>query len=124
MAPLPMTVQQLADSEATAVKTLHELVPTKNKEEFEHYRLMADIRMLYLNYQKIEKQVNTPSFTKAQLPAVVQQLKQLLVDSKKIDQRFIDLNKNTLYLDELKEENNLRDDKINLLYQRLTKERG
>jgi len=124
MAPSPMTVQQLADSQATAVKTLYSLVPVKNTEEFEHYRLMADIRMLYLNYQKIEKQVNMPSFTKAQLPVVVQQLKQLLRDSKKIDQRFIDLNKNTLYMGELKEENNLRDSKIHLLYQRLTKERG
>jgi hypothetical protein len=124
MAPSPMTVQQLADSQATAVKTLYSLVPVKNTEEFEHYRLMADIRMLYLNYQKIEKQVNMPSFTKAQLPVVVQQLKQLLRDSKKIDQRFIDLNKNTLYMGELKEENNLRDSKIHLLYHRLTKERG
>ena len=124
IAPIPITVQQLADSQATAVKTLYRLNPLKNKEEFAHYRLMADIRMLYLNYQKIEKQVNMPSFTKAQLPAVIQQLKQLLSDAKKIDQRFIDLNKNTLYMAELKEENNLRDTKINLLYQRLTKEKG
>ncbi|MGH2649004.1 MAG: beta-N-acetylhexosaminidase [Ginsengibacter sp.] len=118
-----MTVQQLADSQATAVKTLYRLQPTKNKEEFEHYRLMADIRMLYLNYQKIEKQVNMPSFTRAQLPSVVQQLKQLLSDSKKIDQRFIRLNSNTLYLAELEQENNLRDSKINLLYKRLTRQK-
>ena len=124
IAPLPMTVQQLADRQATAVKTLYRLKPTKNKDEFEHYRLMADIRMQYLNYQKIEKEVNMPSFNNRQRAAVVQQLKQLLADSKKIDQRFIDLNKNTLYMGELKEENNLRDSKINLLYQRLTKERG
>ncbi|HSN07916.1 MAG TPA: beta-N-acetylhexosaminidase [Hanamia sp.] len=123
-APSTMTVKQLADSQATAVKILYRLNPTKNKKEFEHYRLMADIRMLYLNYQKMEKQVNLPSFTKVQLPAVVQQLKQLLAESKKIDQRFIDLNKSTLYMSELQQENSLRDSKINLLYQRLTKERG
>ncbi|MGN6604736.1 MAG: beta-N-acetylhexosaminidase [Ginsengibacter sp.] len=124
ISPKPMTVQQLADSQATAVKTLYDLKPAKNREEFEHYRLMADIRMQYLSYQKIEKQVNMPSFTKSQLPGVVQQLEQLLTDSKKIDQRFIDLNKNTLYMSELQQENNLRDSKINLLYKRLTKERG
>ena len=124
IAPQPMTVQQLTDSQSTAVKTLYRLTPTKNKEEFAHYRLMADIRMQYLNYQKIEREVNMPSFTKAQLPAVVKQLKQLLADSKKIDQRFIELNKSTLYMSELIEENNLRDSKINLLYQRLAKERG
>jgi hexosaminidase len=113
-------VQQLADSQATAVKILYRLQPLKNKEEFEHYRLMADIRMLYLNYQKIEKQVNMPSFTKALFPGVIQQLKQLLSDSKKIDQLFIRLNSNTLYLAELEQENSLRDSKINLLYKRLT----
>jgi hypothetical protein len=64
-----------------------------------------------------------PSFTKAQLPAVVQELKQLLAESKKIDQRFIELNKNTLYREELKEENDLRDAKILLLYRRLTRDR-
>ncbi len=124
ISPIPMTVKQLADSQSSAVKTLYRLEPTKNKEEFEHYRLMADIRMLYLNYQKIEKQVNMVSFTKVQLPAVVQQLKHLLEDSKRIDQRFIDLNKNTLYMSELEEENNLRDSKMNLLYNRLARERG
>jgi hypothetical protein len=124
VSPAPMTVQQLADSQATAVKILYDLKPVKNEEEFEHYRLMADIRMQYLNYQKIEKQVNMPSFSKRQLPGVVQQLQQLLADSKRLDQRFIDLNKNTLYMSELQQENNLRDSKINLLYERLTKERG
>jgi hypothetical protein len=51
----------LADSQALAVKTLYQLQPQKNKEEFEHYRLMADIRMLYLSYQKIEAEVNDPA---------------------------------------------------------------
>ncbi len=123
IAPSGMTVQQLADSQAVAVKALYKLQPTKNKEEFEHYRLMADIRMLYLTYQEIEKQVNMPSFTSAGIPAVLQQLKPLLADSKKIDRRFIELNKNTLYMPELEQENTLRDSKINLLYKRLARVR-
>ena len=36
ISPKPMTVQQLADSQATAVKTLYDLKPAKNKEEFEN----------------------------------------------------------------------------------------
>lgn len=123
IAPIPMTVQQIADSQAVAVNTLHALQPVKNKGEFEHYRLMADIRMLYLNYQKIEKEVNMPSFTNVAVPVVLQRLKQLQNDAKKIDQRFIQLNKNTLYLAELQQENNLRDSKINLLYNRLAREK-
>jgi hypothetical protein len=54
---------------------------------------------------------------------VLVQLKKLLDDAKLIDERFINLNKNTLYTDELKEENELRNSKINLLYERLAKER-
>jgi hexosaminidase len=118
-----ITVSQLADSQALAVKTLYQLQPQKNREEFEHYRLMADIRMLYLSYQKIEAEVNDPNFSNSKLPSVLPQLKKLLSDAKVIDQRFINLNKNTLYTNELKEENDLRNSKIKLLYQRLAKER-
>jgi hypothetical protein len=123
MSSTNISVAQLADSQALAVKILYQLQPQKNKEEFEHYRLMADIRMLYLSYQKIEAEVNDASFTNAQIPSTLVQLKKLLSDAQLIDQRFINLNKNTLYADELKEENDLRNSKINLLYQRLAKER-
>jgi len=118
-----ISVSQLADSQALAVKTLYQLQPQKNKEEFEHYRLMADIRMLYLSYQKIEAEVNDPGFSNSNIPSTLVQLKKLLSDAKLIDQRFISLNKNTLYPAALQEENDLRNSKINLLYQRLAKER-
>ena len=121
IAPMAVTVQQLLDSQAIIVKTLRALQPQKNREEFEHYRLMADIRMLYLTYQKIEGEVNMPGFTNTKIPAVLQQLKQLISDSKTIDQRFISLNKNTLHSAELQQENNLRNSKIILLYQRLAR---
>ncbi|HYK46740.1 MAG TPA: hypothetical protein VEV83_16295, partial [Parafilimonas sp.] len=123
IAPQDIAVSQLADSQAIAVKTLYQLQPQKNKEEFEHYRLMADIRMLYLSYQKIEAEVNDPGFSNSKIPSVLGQLKKLLDDARSIDQRFIDLNKSTLYPGELKEENDLRTTKINLLYERLAKER-
>ena len=123
IAPQDITVSQLPDSQALAVKTLYQLQPKKNKEEFEHYRLMADIRMLYLSYQKIEAEVNDPNFRNSKIPSALEQLKKLLNDAKLIDERFISLNKTTLYTDELKEENDLRNSKINLLYERLAKER-
>jgi hypothetical protein len=84
---------------------------------------MADIRMLYLSYQKIEAEVNDPGFSNSKIPSTLVQLKKLLSDAKLIDQRFITLNKDTLYVSELQEENDLRNSKINLLYQRLAKER-
>src|SRR5205814_6188003 len=109
--------------QALIVKTLYQLKPQKNKEEFEHYRLMADIRMLYLTYQKIEEEVNEPGFSNSKIPSILMQLKRLLSDSRLINQRFISLNKNTFYVTELQEENSFRNDKIILLYQRLAKER-
>jgi hypothetical protein len=123
MAPQDISVLQLADSQALAVKILYELQPKKNKDEFAHYRLMADIRMLYLSYQKIEAEVNDESFNNSKVPSVLVQLRKLLSEAKLINERFINLNKNTLYTDELKEENELRNSKINLLYERLVKER-
>ena len=63
------------------------------------------------------------SFSNSKMPSILMQLKKLLSDAKLIDQRFISLNKNTLYVAELQEENNLRNSKIILLYQRLAKER-
>ncbi len=84
---------------------------------------MADIRMLYLTYQKIEAEVNDPDFSNSKIPSILVQLKKLLSDAKLIDQRFISLNKDTLYVTELQEENNLRNSKIRLLYQQLAKER-
>jgi len=121
IAPARITVSQLADSQALALKTLYELQPQKNKEEFEHYRLMVDIRMLYRSYQKIEAEVNDPDFSNSKIPSILMQLKKLLSDAKLIDQRFISLNKDTLT--ELQEENNRRNIKITLLHQRLVKER-
>src|SRR5690349_7635299 len=91
MAPQHINVSQLADSQALAIKTLYELQPQKNKEEFEHYRLMADIRMLYLSYQKIEAEINDASFNNSKIPPVLVQLKKLLSDAKLIDERFISL---------------------------------
>jgi hypothetical protein len=123
MASSGITVSQLADSQALAVNTLYNLEPQKNKEEFEHYRLMADIRMLYLTYQKIEEEVNCEGFSNSKAPSILTQLKNLLSDSKSINQRFISLNKDTLYVSELQEENDLRNSKIVLLYQRLAKEK-
>src|SRR5436853_7112995 len=101
MASSGITVSQLADSQALAVKTLYELQTQKNKEELEQYRLMADIRMLYLNYQKIEAEVNTPEFNNSRIPSILMRLKKLLSNANLIDQRFIRLNKNALYLSEL-----------------------
>jgi hypothetical protein len=76
-----------------------------------------------LNTQLWRDIAEKEDFSNSKIHSILVQLKKLRSDAKLIDQRFISLNKNTLYVTELQEENNIRNSKINLLYQQLAKER-
>lgn len=114
-----VSVNQLLDSAKLASKQLYGLKPLNNKEEFEHYRLMADIRVQYLTYSALEIELNSPTFNSARIPEIIKELRQ--IDTKKLDKRFIALNKYALYGAELDQENELRNAKIKLLIQRLSR---
>lgn len=114
-----VSINLLLDSAKLAVHQLNELKPLKNQEEFEHYRLMADIRVQYLTYMALEIEVNDVDFKESRIPEIIKQLKQL--DTDKLDKRFIALNKYALYDAELDQENQLRNAKIKLLIQRLSR---
>jgi hexosaminidase len=120
----PLSLEALTDSILWASKEFKALSPTKNKEEFEHYRLMADIRVQYLSFLNIEKQLNSSSFSKEETPVLLRRLRRLLNNSSSLSQRFIDLNQASFYLSELKQENQLRNMKLQLLYDRLSKFRS
>ena len=117
-----MTIHSLTDSAALASKILHDMPVTRNKNEFEQFRLMSDIRLQWLKYQEIEYLVNEKSFSRNEIPALIRQLRILIDSSKTIDQRFIALNKGWYYPSVLTEENNLRNQKIHQLYFRLSGE--
>lgn len=121
--PKPMSVQQLLDSTRWVANTFNSLKPTKNQQEFEHYRLMTDIRLHYLKYEEIEKTVNADSFTKNKVPAIVAKLKELITNGDELDKRFNELNKDVLYPEELAQENELRDSKARILYDRLSRKK-
>ena len=119
--PLPLTLKATTDSSIAAAKVLHSLTPLKNAREFEHYQLMADIRVQYLLFQVLEQQANAPSFRREDIPAVLQKLRILLARAPILSKRFIDLNEGSFYLSELKQENQLRSCKVQALYDRLNK---
>jgi hypothetical protein len=123
VSPRPISIKLVLDSARQAGKILRSLIPTKNQQEFEHYRLMNDIRIHYLRYEEIEKRVNSSSFSLNQIPGILVQLKSLMVTGNELDKRFIGLNKNYLYPAELAQENELRNVKVRLLYQRLSREK-
>src|SRR5260221_2819140 len=123
MSPSPMTVQQLADSNRVAVKMLYSLKPSKNQQEYEHFKLMADIRDYYLRYQVIEKQVNEEGFSPNGTGAVLQTLSGLLSESKSLDLRFAKLNQGFLNPSQIEEENKIRNSKVHILYDRLARKK-
>jgi hexosaminidase len=123
VAPSPMSVQQLLDSNRIAVKTLYSLKPVKNLEEYEHFKLMADIRNYYLEYQVIEKQVNDPAFNDTANPVVLEKLKTLLAGSKGLNDRFSMLNKGFINPSDIEFENQVRNIKVINLYNRLSRKK-
>jgi len=123
LSPKPITINDLLDSAKISAQTLSDLKPEKNKEEFEHYKLMAGIRVHYLQFHEILQRVNSPAFTNAQIPAILQELKILQAGEESLDQKFNELNKSYLYPAELKRENDLRNQRIRLLYDRLSRKK-
>jgi hexosaminidase len=116
------SIGQLLDSAKTATRILQGLKPSKNKKEFEHYILMAEIREQYLTYQSLEIKANSPTFKEEEIPGILKQLK--AINTAKLDKKFLKLNKNTFHRAEIEQENKLRNSKINLFYQRLSRDKS
>ncbi|MEO6846077.1 MAG: glycoside hydrolase family 20, partial [Chthoniobacterales bacterium] len=107
-----------------AVKTsriLHALKPIRNVKELSHFILMADLRELSTKWRRTEATINSKDFTPAQVPAAVKKLTTLIKESKKQDRRFVQLNKDSLYPQQLEEEIAYRNKKMMMIYQRLSR---
>jgi hypothetical protein len=118
--PGHMTVQALLDSVTQASKIFHGLRPEKNITMFSHYQLMADIRVHYVSFMEIEKEVNSDNFSRSQIPVYLTRLKALMNAASELDKRFMILNQEVLYTAAIDEENHLRNQKIVNLYNRLS----
>jgi hexosaminidase len=119
--PMPITLQALADSGAAAAQALRMLHPVQNEKEFEHYRLMADIRAQHLRFLEIVQEANTQDFNRDSIPGVLHRLQTLIAENTGLSQRFIDLNRDDFYLPELEEENRLRSVTLVDFYNRLNR---
>lgn len=119
----PITLKQLADSAAWSARQLVALSPKKNKDEYAQYVLAANIRLQYLNFQLIEADANTPGFTKSKAPKLIGRLEKVLTAMKALNVNFIRLNQSTFYVSELAKDNALHIAKMQILYDRLNKNR-
>lgn len=120
----PPTIQQMLDSTKWAAKTLQQLKPVKGIEEFAQLQLMTDIRVQYLETYVLEDLLNNKTFNAGDFDRIGARLKAVLSKSPSLDKRFMNLNKNTFYLGELQAENRIRSYHIQVLYDRVSKNRN
>jgi hypothetical protein len=103
-----------------AIVKMKSLKPIYNKDEFEHFRLMLDIRDHYLRFREAEARFNSPDFAEDDREALAADLEGLIRETKQLDRRFARLQKGFLHESEIAEQNMIRNRKLILLYQRLT----
>lgn len=113
------SIAEMRENNNVARHLLSELKPKSNKKEFEHFRLMSDLRDYFLAFKDLEAEYNSKSFTRGKSQQLIPQLERLRRESKKLDKRFTDLNKGFLYDSEIRDQNRIRNEQLNVLYQRL-----
>ncbi|HVU58677.1 MAG TPA: family 20 glycosylhydrolase [Puia sp.] len=118
LSPTSLSLTALLDSARMAATILDTLHPIKNQTEFEHYRLMARIRVYYLTYLNIEAQANAAS-NPDDLKKYIAQLKTLMATEPALDEDFRRLNKDALYPAAIEEENTIRTYRAHRLFERL-----
>ena len=82
---LPTISESISDMQEdfTKVRThLLDVNPTKNVKEFEHFKLMADLRMHYLDFKDVESLYNSVDFRISQAPELVEKMDKILEDAK------------------------------------------
>lgn len=102
----PLTLKNLLDSSVTAGRTLYGLTPGKNRAEYEHYLLMADIRTYYLTLMWIENEMNRDDYALSKAHELLSVLKGL--NPGQIDSRFIRVHQHAYHPSELELENRMR----------------
>ena len=89
--------------------------------EFEHFRLMIDLREFYLKYQELKSVYNSPVFSRDVVKKMLPQFEQLIKQSKKLDKRFYNLNKEFLYKSEIEQQNEFRMMDLLNIYKRVVR---
>jgi hexosaminidase len=115
----PVSLGALLDSARVSARILHGLKPVSHLDEFEHYRLMADIRVYYLSYMVLEGRVDSAGSI-AEFAECAGQLRALMATEESLDAAFDRLNGSVLYPAAIREENAVRVYRTHELYERVT----
>ncbi|HKK42767.1 MAG TPA: family 20 glycosylhydrolase [Bacteroidales bacterium] len=109
-------LERISRSVSHAEELMASLAPGAHMKEFEHLRLMLDLRLYYLDFMKIESVYESNRYNRETAKIILPELKRLLDESKSLNDRFADLNKGFLYPDEIKEQNHIRNEKLEEVY--------
>lgn len=99
------------------------LKPKKNNEEFEHLALMLDMRIYYVDLKILESKYNSSAFSRDQIQILLSEATNLKKTADRLNRRFYSLNKGYLKKSEIIEQNRVRNQRLNVLYNRLQNER-
>lgn len=99
-----------------AKELMASLTPKEHAHEFDHLRLMLDLRSFYLDFKKVESVYESDQYNREMAKKILPELKRLLAESTSLNERFADLNKGFLYPDEIKEQNQIRNEKLKNIY--------
>ena len=81
---------------------------------------MLDLRSFYLDFKKVESVYESDQYNRETAMIILPELERLLEESKSLDERFADLNKGFLYPDEIREQNHIRNEKLEKVYAAVT----
>jgi hypothetical protein len=99
---------------------LYVMTPSENGREFEHFRLMWDIRLQYLEFKIIDAIYNSPDFNRGMAAGLLARLESdVMSRTAGLDARYISLNGEFLKPGEPQFQNSLRVRKIDEMYHAL-----
>ena len=108
-------------AEAYAMRArLNTLKPSANKVEIEHFKLMLDIRINYLEFKQCEAEFESKDYEISQRAPLAERLSIICKDADKLKKRFEKLNKNYLKPGEIVFIQNLIGDKMEAMLRTLT----
>jgi hexosaminidase len=114
-----ISLARLTDSTGLALRLFTGLKPRFHKKEYAHYVLMTEIRYFYLKVLQVEAQMNGKNFNLQTAHKFIPVLTGLKQKSMALNKAFGQLNGDFLCSGEIEAENELRNAKLNSLYQQV-----
>ena len=112
-------------TQASAMRDrLNSLKPERNKTEFEHFRLMFDIRVNYLKLKSLEAVYQSENYNRSQAKGLLKTVESILREETKLDKRFMALQRGFLTDREILHQNEIRKRKMYVLKDFLSKQAG